>query len=81
MVMEGMYDLATPFYASAYTFQHLHLNPDYRKNISFADFRGGHMVYNDTAALQQMKHTLDTWYDGVLASIRSADSTSTHPRD
>lgn len=68
MVMEGMYDLATPFYASAYTFQHLHLNPDYRKNISFADFRGGHMVYNDAAALKQMKHTLDAWYQGVLES-------------
>ena len=27
LVMEGMYDLATPFYASAYTFQHLRLEP------------------------------------------------------
>jgi len=34
LVMEGMYDLATPFYASAYTFQHLRLEPDYRKNLT-----------------------------------------------
>lgn len=34
--MEGMYDLATPFYASSYTFHHMRLNADYRKNLTFA---------------------------------------------
>jgi len=62
-----MYDLATPFYASAYTFQHLRLTPELRKNISFADFRGGHMVYNDATALHQMKKALDGWYAEALA--------------
>lgn len=62
LVLEGMYDLATPFYASAYTFQHLRLNPDYRKNITYADFRGGHMVYNDAAGLKEMKQKIDQWY-------------------
>ena len=66
LVMEGMYDLATPFYASAYTFQHLRLTPDLRKNISFADFRGGHMVYNDARALTDMKKTLEGWYKQTL---------------
>jgi len=66
LVMEGMYDLATPFYASAYTFQHLRLTPELRKNISFADFKGGHMVYNDASALHQMKQVLDRWYDASL---------------
>jgi carboxypeptidase C (cathepsin A) len=64
--MEGMYDLATPFYASAYTFQHLNLNADYRKNITSADFKGGHMVYNDAAALKEMKRTLDSWYQETM---------------
>jgi len=66
LVMEGMYDLATPFYASAYTFQHLQLNADYRRNLTFADFKGGHMVYNDAAALQEMKRALDDWYQEAL---------------
>jgi carboxypeptidase C (cathepsin A) len=66
LVMEGMYDLATPFYASTYTFQHLRLTPELRKNISFADFKGGHMVYNDASALSAMKKILDAWYKGVL---------------
>lgn len=66
LVMEGMYDLATPFYASTYTFQHLRLTPELRKNLSFADFKGGHMVYNDASALTEMKKTLDAWYKDVL---------------
>jgi carboxypeptidase C (cathepsin A) len=66
LVMEGMYDLATPFYASAYTFQHLQLNAGYRKNLTFADFKGGHMVYNDAAALKEMKRALDDWYQETL---------------
>lgn len=66
LVMEGMYDLATPFYASVYTFQHLRLEPDYRRNLTFADFKGGHMVYNDAAALKEMKRALDAWYGETL---------------
>jgi carboxypeptidase C (cathepsin A) len=65
LVMEGMYDLATPFYASAYTFQHLRLNADYRKNISFADFKSGHMVYTDAVASAEMKRALDAWYQAA----------------
>jgi carboxypeptidase C (cathepsin A) len=66
LVMEGMYDLATPFYASAYTFQHLRLTPELRKNISFADFKAGHLVYNDASALHEMRKTLDGWYREIL---------------
>ena len=43
--MEGFYDLATPFYAADYTIDHLNLGPQYRKNISFATYEAGHMVY------------------------------------
>ena len=45
LVMEGLYDLATPFYAADYTIDHLNLGPQYRKNISFATYDAGHMVY------------------------------------
>jgi carboxypeptidase C (cathepsin A) len=66
LVMEGMYDLATPFFASTYTFQHLRLNRAYRSNLTFATFKGGHMVYNDAAALKEMKRTLDDWYQQTM---------------
>ncbi len=45
LVMEGDYDLATPFYAADYTMNHLDLLPDFRKNISYAKYAAGHMVY------------------------------------
>ncbi len=66
LTMEGMYDLATPFYASAYTVQHLRLSPGYLKNITSADFKGGHMVYTDASALKEMKQTLAQWYGTAL---------------
>jgi carboxypeptidase C (cathepsin A) len=68
LVMEGEYDLATPSYASAYTFQHLRLLPQQRRNISFANFKGGHMVYNDAQALSEMKKILDNWYKEALSN-------------
>jgi len=55
LVMEGYYDLATPFYAADYTMDHLGLSPAYRKNISFATYDCGHMVYLDLASLAKMK--------------------------
>ena len=55
LVMEGYYDLATPFYAAEYTIDHLDLNPEYRKNLSYATYGSGHMVYIDQTSHARMK--------------------------
>ncbi|WP_237750964.1 S10 family peptidase [Gallaecimonas xiamenensis] len=45
MVANGYYDLATPFYATEYTFSHMDLEPSIEKNVSFSYYPAGHMMY------------------------------------
>ena len=58
LVMEGYYDLATPFAAANWTMDHLNLGPQFRQNISYATYNSGHMVYIDRAEHDKMKKDL-----------------------
>lgn len=63
LVMEGYYDLATPFFAADYTIDHLNLPADYRKNVSFAQYESGHMVYMDEKSHDKMKRDFAQFID------------------
>ncbi len=54
LVMEGDYDMATPFLAAQYTMDHLNITPEMHKNISFTYYASGHMVYLDQKAHDKM---------------------------
>ena len=45
LVMNGYYDLATPFFATEYTFDHMGLDPSLKANIKQAYYEAGHMMY------------------------------------
>ena len=44
-VANGYYDLATPFFATEYTLNHLQLDPALRDHISMGYYEAGHMMY------------------------------------
>jgi carboxypeptidase C (cathepsin A) len=55
MTLNGYYDLATPFYATEYTMEHLGLEKKIKDNISYKYFEAGHMMYIHPKALAQFK--------------------------
>jgi carboxypeptidase C (cathepsin A) len=44
-VANGYYDLATPHFATEYTFDHLGLDPSLRGNVRMGYYEAGHMMY------------------------------------
>jgi len=57
-IANGYYDLATPYFATEYTFNHLGLDESLRGNISMAYYEAGHMMYVHLPALEQLKKDL-----------------------
>lgn len=57
-VAKGYFDLATPFFAADYTFDHLDLPANLRANLSGDYFEAGHMVYVHMPSLQRLKHDI-----------------------
>ena len=51
LVLNGIYDLATPFAGTEYTFDHLGLDKKIKGNITQKYYEAGHMMYihNDSA--------------------------------
>ena len=62
-VLNGYYDLATPFYGTEYTFDHLGLPKSLRSNISMTYYPAGHMMYLLKNSLVQMKTDARRWYE------------------
>jgi carboxypeptidase C (cathepsin A) len=63
LVMEGYYDLATPYYQAEYTMHELNLPANFQKNISYARYWSGHMVYLEQKAHAKMQHDWDTFVE------------------
>ncbi|MBE2235570.1 MAG: peptidase S10 [Anaerolinea sp.] len=57
-VANGYYDLATPYFATAYTFNHLGLDPSLRDNVAMSFYEAGHMMYVHLPSLHQLKAEL-----------------------
>lgn len=58
LLVNGVYDLATPYFAAVWSLDNLNLPPDLRDNIQRADFAAGHMMYVEQSLLTQWRETL-----------------------
>lgn len=65
-VANGYYDLATPYFATEYTFNHLGLDPSLQANISLGYYEAGHMMYVHDPSLAKLKQDLATFIASVL---------------
>lgn len=54
-VANGYYDLATPFLATEYTFNHMLLDPKLRDHVSMGFYEAGHMMYTQLKSLEKLK--------------------------
>jgi len=59
----GLFDLATPFFATEYTMDHLELPPSLRSNISLEYYDAGHMMYLRDDSLVKLKENIGAFLD------------------
>jgi carboxypeptidase C (cathepsin A) len=57
-VANGIFDLATPYFATEYTFSHLGLDPSLRDHVQMEFYDAGHMMYIQKSSLIKIKKDL-----------------------
>lgn len=58
----GAYDLATPYFGTEYTFNHLDLDPSLKSNVDIKYYEAGHMMYLHIPSLIKMKKDLSDFF-------------------
>ena len=64
-VSSGYYDLATPYFATDYTFNTLGLHPSLEKNLTIDYYEGGHMMYLIPGELAKQRRDLAKFLDSA----------------
>ena len=62
----GIYDLATPYFATDYTVNHLNLSPERRRNIRQTYYDGGHMMYHHVESKQKLNRDVTGFMEWSL---------------
>jgi len=62
LVTNGYYDLATPYFASEYTMDHMFLPPELKANITMTYYKAGHMMYIHKPSLLKMAADVREFY-------------------
>jgi carboxypeptidase C (cathepsin A) len=67
-IASGYYDLATPYFATKYTLNHLALDEPTRANIHTGEYPVGHMVYLEKGVLSKLKADVAAFIADALAA-------------
>lgn len=73
-VASGYYDLATPYFANDYTFNHLNLDQPIKNSITMKYYDAGHMMYTDYPSLIKLKKDLFNFYQQTLFNSENSKS-------
>jgi len=65
-VANGYFDLATPYFATEYTFNHLQIDPSLEKNITMTYYQAGHMMYVHHPSLIELKGDLSAFIQSAI---------------
>jgi carboxypeptidase C (cathepsin A) len=68
--VNGLFDLATPFFITEFDLSHMELDAKLRQNIEFAYYPSGHMIYLNVDALKQLKVDLAEFYTRAAPAAR-----------
>ena len=67
LVLNGYFDLATPFFATEYTVDHLgNILPGLKDRIQMKYFNAGHMMYVHSESLPVFKSTISEFIQGMI---------------
>ena len=62
-VLAGYYDLATPFYAAEWFFDHVFVNEETEENLQFTYYPCGHMIYMQENCLASFRQEAEKWFN------------------
>jgi carboxypeptidase C (cathepsin A) len=65
-VASGYYDLATPFFATRYTLNHMNLDQQQQAKITLGYYDAGHMMYIKTSSLDRLKQDVSGFLGKAL---------------
>lgn len=63
LVCNGYYDLATPYFATEYTINHMFLNETLKPNITMKYYHAGHMMYTIKSEMEKFTNDVKSYYD------------------
>ncbi len=66
MVVASYFDLATPYFAVRHTFNHMGLHPSMQKNVIWAYYEAGHMLYIDSDSGAKLKRDVAAFIGGAI---------------